>query len=227
MCIKALSASDCISCLLILFSGLARTIYWHKYYWAMYDVFIHLGIGGITSGWGNLIIVCAALDRLIYIKNVLPKGPPTFCYKGVARKMISLSFFISLLMNIPYFFIYRTDETGYIQTTSFFQSLYYQVHNWVRFIVTGLFPAIFLTIANGIMIVAIRKWSRCAFFIKAVSKDKSRLQVRIKKKKIPICFFIELVNYFFVILGPKETNNYISCCCILLYYWRNSNLFCF
>lgn len=175
----ALSITDCISCLLVFFSGLARTIFWNVHNWAFYDVFAHLCVGAFSSGIGNLVLVCASLDRLIYIKNVLPKGHPPFCCKNVARKMIILSTFISMIVNLPYCFIYRIDNAGHIKTTIFFESLYYQVHNWVRFVVTGLFPAFFLIFSNGVMIKYIRKWTKCSVFIQAIKRDRTRFQVRL------------------------------------------------
>lgn len=82
-----------------------------------------------------------------------------------------------MIVNLPYCFIYRIDNDGNIRTTYFFESLFYQVHNWMRFIVTGLFPAVFLAFANGIMIKYIRRWSKCQVFLQAIKKDKNRFQV--------------------------------------------------
>ncbi|XP_012273214.1 uncharacterized protein LOC105695828 [Orussus abietinus] len=158
--LAVLAGADLVTCALLLFSGLARGIFWGERGWLEFDAFVHLPLGSVSSNIAVWAAVCVTLDRLILISGPPKCKPPRFCDDKVAKKLMISCCFFSLMVNIPYCFIYTYNDDGHLTTTRFFESWLYDVQNWFQLAMFGLVPAVFLLVGNGIMCHAVRKAMR-------------------------------------------------------------------
>ncbi|XP_046820193.1 uncharacterized protein LOC124424755 [Vespa crabro] len=149
--LAVLASADLVTCTLLLFSGLARGIFWCKSGWLEFDAFVHLPLGSISSNITVWATVCVTIDRLALVWSQPSCKTPKFCSQHIARKMMIVSTFFTIIINVPYCFIYKYNERGDLMTTRFFHSWLYKLLNWLQLIIFGLLPAIFLFIANSIM----------------------------------------------------------------------------
>ncbi|ALC42812.1 CG15614 [Drosophila busckii] len=161
--LAALSWLDCVSCLLIILTSLSRSYFYHKPAWIAYDYQWQTPLFGISTGAANLILACVSLDRFIYLSHfkAAGSGAPRFCRRKVARLMICVVILVSIIVNLPYFFIFVVDlSTASCHVTEFYYSKYYEIHNWFSFALLALLPAIFLVIGNTAIIIAFRRWTK-------------------------------------------------------------------
>ncbi|RLU21704.1 hypothetical protein DMN91_006080 [Ooceraea biroi] len=152
-----LASSDLVTCILLLFSGLARGVFRCHKGWLEFDAFVHFPIGSVTSNitvWATLGV---SVDRLILVSSMPRSKPPKFCSQQVARKLMVFATCFAILINIPYCFMYTYNNRGDLVTTKFFHSRWYNLQNWLQFVIFGLIPAGFLLIANVIMCCSVRK----------------------------------------------------------------------
>ncbi|XP_003424755.2 probable G-protein coupled receptor B0563.6 [Nasonia vitripennis] len=155
--LTVLAAADLVTCILLLFSGLARGLFWKKHGWVEFDVFIHIPLCTISSNVAVLAAVGVAIDRLVIVIAPAQCCQPRFCRKPIARKLMGFSILFVAVINIPFFFIYTYDERGNIVSNNLSKSCFYDVLNWFQLVIFGLIPAIFLPISNAIMIFAVKK----------------------------------------------------------------------
>ncbi|KAG7200265.1 hypothetical protein KM043_017734 [Ampulex compressa] len=153
----AFAAADLVTCALLVFSGLARGVFWCRPGWMEFDAFVHLPLGSMSSNITVLAAVCVTVDRLMVVCSLPRCKPPKFCDQRVARKLMICATCFACLANLPYWFIYTYNERGVLVTTKFFHSRLYNLQNWLQFAMFGLIPAGFLLVANGIMCHSVRK----------------------------------------------------------------------
>ncbi|XP_037068608.1 uncharacterized protein LOC119089907 [Pollicipes pollicipes] len=79
----------------------------------------------------------------------------TYCTRETAWRVCWIILPISIVFNIPYFLAFTVDDR--IRETDFYNGQYYQVHNWVRFVVFGLGTALFLAVGNLLLILSLRE----------------------------------------------------------------------
>ncbi|KAI4495021.1 hypothetical protein M0804_001222 [Polistes exclamans] len=65
--LAVLASADLVTCTLLLFSGLARGIFWCKTGWLEFDAFVHLPLGSISSNITVGATVCVTIDRLAMV----------------------------------------------------------------------------------------------------------------------------------------------------------------
>ncbi|KAF7405961.1 hypothetical protein HZH68_005330 [Vespula germanica] len=65
--LAVLAGADLVTCTLLLFSGLARGIFWCKPGWLEFDAFVHLPLGSISSNITVWATVCVTIDRLAMV----------------------------------------------------------------------------------------------------------------------------------------------------------------
>ncbi|XP_018396687.1 PREDICTED: neuropeptide Y receptor type 6 [Cyphomyrmex costatus] len=155
--LAVLATSDLITCVLLIFSSLARGIFRCYKGWLEFDAFVHFPIGSITSNITVWAALGVSVDRLIIVCSMPRCKSPKFCRQEVARKLMISATFFAILINIPYCFMYRYNERGELVTTNFFHSRWFNLQNWLQFIIFGLLPAVYLLIANLIMIRFVRR----------------------------------------------------------------------
>ncbi|KAF7402591.1 hypothetical protein HZH66_004858 [Vespula vulgaris] len=149
--LAVLAGADLVTCTLLLFSGLARGIFWCKPGWLEFDAFVHLPLGSISSNITVWATVCVTIDRLAMVCSQPSCKTPKFCSQHIARRMMIVSTFFTIIINVPYCFMYKYNARGDLMTTQFFHSWLYKLQNWLQLMIFGLLPAIFLFIANSIM----------------------------------------------------------------------------
>lgn len=122
--LAALSCLDCVSCLLITMTALSRSYFYTSPTWVAYDYQWQTPLFGISTGAANLILACVSLDRFIYLSRFKKtNGAPRFCRRKVARIMICIVILISVVVNLPYFFVFYVDpETATCYVTEFYYS---------------------------------------------------------------------------------------------------------
>ncbi|XP_017049229.1 LOW QUALITY PROTEIN: uncharacterized protein LOC108093613 [Drosophila ficusphila] len=159
--LAALSWMDCISCLLITLTALSRSYFYNSPAWISYDYQWQTPFFGISTGAANLILACLSVDRFTFLSSFKrTNGAPRFCRRKVARCMIAVAIGTSVVVNMPYFFVFYVSSTGTCHVTAFYYSTFYKVQNWFTFALLALLPAIFLLIGNTAIILAFRKWTK-------------------------------------------------------------------
>ncbi|KAH8354994.1 hypothetical protein KR093_003498 [Drosophila rubida] len=160
--LAALSCLDCISCLLITLTALSRSYFYKSAVWTAYDYQWQTPLFGISTGAANLMLACLSLDRLIYLSRCrVSNGAPRFCRRKVARRMICGVILVSIIVNMPYFFIFVVDlDTATCHVTPFYYSKIYEWHNWFSFAFLALLPALFLLVGNTVTIIVFRRWTK-------------------------------------------------------------------
>ncbi|XP_026674998.1 probable G-protein coupled receptor 139 [Ceratina calcarata] len=154
---QLLAAADLVTCSMLLFSGLARGVFWCKNGWLEFDVFVYLPVVSVTSNvtvWATMFV---AVDRLVTVFSLNRCKPPKFCDHRLARKLMIFAGCLAVLINIPYCFIYTYNENGDLVTTSFFHSWLYDLQNWLHFVVFAIIPTVLLLVANMIMCQSLKK----------------------------------------------------------------------
>ncbi|KAI8128964.1 putative G-protein coupled receptor B0563.6 [Lucilia cuprina] len=158
--LAALSWLDCISCMLITLTAFSRSFLYSSTFWMAYDFQWQTPLFGITTGAANLILACVSLDRFIYLRWGIPNGTPKFCRRFVARRMIFAVILLAIIVNVPYFCVFVVNDDGTFETTAFYFSKYYMIHNWFTFILLTLLPAIFLMVGNTAILIAFCQWTK-------------------------------------------------------------------
>lgn len=120
--LAALSWIDCLSCLLIMLTGYSRSFFYKQVAWVRFDFQWQTPLFGITTGAANLILVCLTCDRLAFLLNPLPNRAPRMCSVRMARRIIWAIVLFSVVLNIPYFFIFIVNDDGTFKTTEFYYS---------------------------------------------------------------------------------------------------------
>ncbi|XP_060529799.1 probable G-protein coupled receptor B0563.6 [Cylas formicarius] len=169
--LAVLAAMDLSMAIVTLFGGLCRGILW-KYGLNYYDALVNLPVGSFVNTLSVSTIVCLTLDRVIYLWNPVQCTKPKFCCPWVARRLMVASFFISLLFNLPYFFIFTLSPDGDIVTTAIFDSTFYKIFNWVTLFLFALIPAVILMFGNGFLILSLRRAKR----VKRKANGKCRMR---------------------------------------------------
>lgn len=119
--LAALSWMDCISCLLITMTALSRSYFYSSPTWITYDYQWQTPLFGISTGGANLILACLSLDRFIYLSCFKRNnGAPRFCRRKVARCIIVVAIGISIVVNMPYFFVFYVSDSGTCHVTEFY-----------------------------------------------------------------------------------------------------------
>ncbi|XP_039306579.1 neuropeptide Y receptor type 6 [Solenopsis invicta] len=155
--LAVLATSDLITCILLVFSSLARGIFRCYKGWLEFDAFVYFPLGSITSNITVWAALGVSVDRLIIVCSMPRSKPPGFCSQHIARKLMIFASCFAILINVPYCFMYKYNDRGDLVTTNFFHSRWYYLQNWFQFIIFGLIPAAFLLVANVIMLYFVRK----------------------------------------------------------------------
>lgn len=103
------------------FISFFRSFLYSSTFWMAYDFQWQTPLFGMTTGAANLILACVSLDRFIYLRR-MGNGTPKFCRRIVARHMIVASILISIVVNMPYFFVFVVKSDGSFETTDFYFS---------------------------------------------------------------------------------------------------------
>ncbi|XP_065368841.1 uncharacterized protein LOC135961274 [Calliphora vicina] len=199
--LAALSWLDCVSCMLITLTAFSRSFLYSSTFWMAYDFQWQTPLFGITTGAANLVLACVSLDRFIYLRWGIPNGTPKFCRRFVARRMILAVILLAIVVNVPYFCVFVVNDDGTFETTEFYFSKYYMIHNWFTFILLTLLPAIFLMVGNAAILIAFCKWTKqskkCQSKYPSNSNSKNA-QNRYKVNKTKYIFIKQLIICKFV-----------------------------
>ncbi|KAF0314381.1 hypothetical protein FJT64_015163 [Amphibalanus amphitrite] len=150
-----LSLADLVTCLLVLFSGIAKGVAADSVWWQLFDVYLHLGCGAVSTTASVATVVMVTVERLVTISR--SRLARWYCTRPVAWRVCRVIVAVSIAFNIPYFLPFTVDADDGIRPTAFYFSRYYQVHNWVRFAVLGVGAALFLGVGNLVLLVSLRR----------------------------------------------------------------------
>ncbi|XP_043233877.1 probable G-protein coupled receptor B0563.6 [Amphibalanus amphitrite] len=63
-----LSLADLVTCLLVLFSGIAKGVAADSVWWQLFDVYLHLGCGAVSTTASVATVVMVTVERLVTIR---------------------------------------------------------------------------------------------------------------------------------------------------------------
>ena len=66
--VSVLSMADLVTCLLVLFSGIAKGVAADSLWWQLFDVYLHLGCGAVSTTASITTTVMVTMERLITIR---------------------------------------------------------------------------------------------------------------------------------------------------------------
>ena len=66
--VSVLSMADLVTCLLVLFSGIAKGVAADSLWWQLFDVYLHLGCGAVSTTASITTTVMVTVERLITIR---------------------------------------------------------------------------------------------------------------------------------------------------------------
>ncbi|KAJ8916320.1 hypothetical protein NQ315_005015 [Exocentrus adspersus] len=127
--LAVLAATDLMMSFILLFGGLSRGALYYKG-WATYDALVGLPLGGAINTLSVIATVAVTVDRVLYLWNPVKCTKPRFCNPIIARKIMAGSMILSIVLNIPYCFIFTWNDKDILVTTDFFDSEFYMVFNW-------------------------------------------------------------------------------------------------
>ncbi|XP_017757465.1 PREDICTED: probable G-protein coupled receptor B0563.6 [Eufriesea mexicana] len=158
--LTVLAAADLVTCVMLLFSGLARGVFWCENGWLQFDVFVYLPVVSASSNLAVWATMCVAVDRLAIVFSLPKCKTPKFCDYEVARRLMIFFGCFAVLITVPYCLIFTYNDQGDLVTTRFFHSWLYNLQNWLQFVMFGMIPAVLLVVTNMIMCQSVKKTLR-------------------------------------------------------------------
>ncbi|CAH1984639.1 unnamed protein product [Acanthoscelides obtectus] len=186
--LAVLAAMDLLMSISLFLGGLSRGFLFYKG-WATYDALIGLPVCGAIGTLSIMATVGVTIDRVLYLWNPLCCKKPKFCDPKIARRIMLLGFILSILLNLPYCFIFYWDGTT-LATTPFFDSKFYEFFNWFMLVCFVFVPAIILIFGNGFLIASLR---RVKAITSKVGKRKDHTHLTITLISIIVLFLISEV----------------------------------
>ncbi|CAH0550466.1 unnamed protein product [Brassicogethes aeneus] len=154
--LSVLALVDLMGSILLLLAGLSNGALWYEG-WGYWDALVGVPLQGTVNCLGVCAVIFVMIDRVTYLWDSHSCAKPPFCDPLVARKVMGICFFVSVLVNVPYCFIFRADREGHLVNTPFFDSREYGIYNWCYFIIFCIISSIILIMGNGFLIFTLKK----------------------------------------------------------------------
>ncbi|XP_044264719.1 probable G-protein coupled receptor B0563.6 [Tribolium madens] len=191
--LAVLAFVDLCSSILLFMSGLSCGVFFLDNKWPVYDVLFGLPLAAMFNTMCVLTTMMVTFDRVCYLSNPLTRQKPKFCHEYVARRIMLGCVVVSVLANLPYCFIFVTNNGEDVETKPFYYASSYDVYNWMRFIILGIFPSIFLIIGNSFLISNLRKIK------KMYGKCNTSIKCRKPQNYTNLTMTLILIVFFFLI----------------------------
>nr|CAI5830110.1 unnamed protein product [Callosobruchus analis] len=173
--LAVLAAMDLLMSISLFLGGLSRGFLFYNG-WATYDALIGLPLCGAIGTLSIMATVGVTIDRVLYLWNPVCSTKPKFCNPKIARRIMTFGFFLSIILNLPYCFIFYWDGTT-LATTQFFDSRFYGIFNWIMLVCFSFVPAIILIFGNGFLIASLRRAKEITNKVGKRKKDHTHLTV--------------------------------------------------
>ena len=185
----ALAWANFLSLFLFFFSGVARGYFPCEYFWNIYQIYVYLPLGFMTTACSVCFTVAVTIERFIIVYFPL-KGKLLMFQSDKAKLVVGILTVICVLYNIPKFFIFYINSENRISYTEFGKSKVYEVLSWIHFIVLSIISSILLIVINILLIRRLRKnLQKKKTFKQPTQTDKIRQdQHRLTKTLIAIIF---------------------------------------
>ncbi|XP_018567307.1 uncharacterized protein LOC108907939 [Anoplophora glabripennis] len=174
--LAVLAASDLLMSFMLFFGGLSRGVLYYRG-WATYDALVGLPLGGAINTLSVIATVAVTIDRVLYLWNPVQCTKPKFCNRIVARKIMAAAVLLSILLNLPYCFIFTWSDEGVLVTTYFFDSVFYTAFNWFMLTFFSIMPGIVLIFGNGFLIMSLKKARKITVKCNGKRKDHTNLTI--------------------------------------------------
>jgi hypothetical protein len=155
--LAVLAFVDLCSSILLFMSGLSCGVLFLDSKWPIYDVLLGLPLAAMFNAMSVFTTIMVTFDRICYLAKPLRRRKPKFCHAYVARRIMVFCLILSILISLPYCFIFTTDGKNELKPRQFYFASSYNWYNWIRFILLGVLPSVFLIFGNGYLIYALRK----------------------------------------------------------------------
>ncbi|KAJ8972720.1 hypothetical protein NQ317_000804 [Molorchus minor] len=185
--LAVLAAMDLSMSVLLFLGGLSRGALYYRG-WATYDALIGLPLGGIINSLSVTATVGVTIDRVLFLWNPVQCTKPKFCNPNIARKLMMGALLVSIILNIPYCFIFTRDDEKELTTSEFFDSLFYRVFNWFMLVFFSIIPAIILILGNGFLLLSLKKARKIG--MKCHGKRKDHINLTVTLISIILLFLI-------------------------------------
>nr|XP_023028326.1 uncharacterized protein LOC111516391 [Leptinotarsa decemlineata] len=118
---SVLAATDLILSINFFFNGLSKCVTFFTV-WYSYGLIIGLPVSAAINALNVMATVAVTVDRVIYMWNPLRCSRPKFCSTNIARGLMMACLILSIVLNLPYCFIFDWNEFGDLAPSSFYLS---------------------------------------------------------------------------------------------------------
>ncbi|XP_074034228.1 uncharacterized protein isoform X2 [Leptinotarsa decemlineata] len=184
---NVLAATDLILSINFFFNGLSKCVTFFTV-WYSYGLIIGLPVSAAINALNVMATVAVTVDRVIYMWNPLRCSRPKFCSTNIARGLMMACLILSIVLNLPYCFIFDWNEFGDLTPSSFYLSWSYALFNWFMLAFLSIIPGIFLILGNGFLIRMLHTSRKIS--VKCNRKKRNSTHVTLVLIAIVICFLL-------------------------------------
>ena len=120
-----LALADSLSLFFLSSNSFGKAYYPENYHWRIYESFFYFPFGSMVSNASIFFTVTVTIERFIFIYH--PLKSKIYCTQPVAIKVTRSLWIVSILFNLPRFFVMVPDGDGELGFTAFGTSLAYKL----------------------------------------------------------------------------------------------------
>ncbi|CAG9826508.1 unnamed protein product [Diabrotica balteata] len=157
--LSVLAATDLALSIIFFLGGLARGAFYGTKLSTL-DGLVGLPLAGAFNSMAVMATVGVTIDRCVYLWNPVHCTKPKFCNPKLARIFMSVSAVLSVILNVPYCFIFIINSDGTLSPSKFVRSSLYACYNWILLVIFTITPGTILIIGNSFLIRTLQKARR-------------------------------------------------------------------
>ena len=148
--LTSLAVADFLSLLLFGINSIGRGHFPHVFTWEMFETFVYFPMALITTNASVFMIVSVTIERFVFLYR--PMKAKWWCTQCKARRLVTVLWIVSVIMNIPRFFVFKVTADGKLGYTTFGKSTVYTAISWIYFLVFALGCGLILIVFNILLI---------------------------------------------------------------------------
>ena len=216
--LAGLAVADFCSLLMFGVNGVGRGHFPDQYGWKVFDIFVYFPVCLTTTSASVFLIVTVTVERFLFLYH--PISSRSWCTRRAARRVVAVVWLVSVLVNIPRFFVFRITATGGMERTAFGASRAYHALTWSLFLLVAVGCGVALIVFNALLIRGIRRANEKRQSLKTSGggggergREERREELRLTRTLVSVIFLYllgELPSSLFsrlvfsAILGPDK-----------------------
>lgn len=153
--LAGLAVADSLSLFFFAVNGIGRGFYPNHLAWRAFEVYVYFPCCTTTTTASILLTVTVTIERYAFIYH--PLAAKTWCHQKTARKVVFVVWAVSVVINIPRFFVHAVGDQGELKFTSFGNSQSFAYLSWIYIFLLSLTTALILVVFNILLIIGVRR----------------------------------------------------------------------